>query len=161
MISVDRRQETGHDVILTKNQSRIVDVRTAETIRLSKSKGIVRNRPVALYPDGPGKGRGVFGFCTVKASGSGDVLVGPMFEAQRWKERGNERELLASHEDEDEGEKEMECEDTAQETERAKTVSDLGQPSRREREEHEATHAQYRSWRIACARGAFSRCFCT
>ena len=55
----------------------------------------------------------------------------------------------------------MECEDEAQESESAKTVSDLRQPSRREREEHEATHAQYRSWRIACVRGALSISFCT
>ena len=40
LISVDRRQETGHDVILTKNQPRIVDVRTAETLPLRKSKGM-------------------------------------------------------------------------------------------------------------------------
>ena len=40
LISVDRRQETGHDVTLTKNQPRIVDVRTGETVPLRKSKGM-------------------------------------------------------------------------------------------------------------------------
>ena len=30
---------------------------------------------------------------------------------------------------------------------------DPGQPSKKEREEHEATHAQHRSWCIACVRG--------
>ena len=47
----------------------------------------------------------------------------------------------------------MECEDEEQESERAQTVSDRGQPSRREREEHEAAHARYMSWRIGCVRG--------
>ena len=40
LTSVDRRQETGHDVIFTTNQPRIVDVRTAETRPLRKSKGM-------------------------------------------------------------------------------------------------------------------------
>ena len=51
---------------------------------------------------------------------------------------------------------EMECdaEDQAeQDADRVRTISDPGQPSKREREEHEATHAQYRSWCIACVRG--------
>ena len=50
-------------------------------------------------------------------------------------------------------EDEMECEledETVEDAERVRTVSDPGQPSRREREEHEATRAQYRSWCIAC-----------
>ena len=50
----------------------------------------------------------------------------------------------------------MECdaEDQAeQDADRVRTISDPGQPSKREREELEATHAQYRSWCIACVRG--------
>ena len=50
----------------------------------------------------------------------------------------------------------MECdaEDQAeQDADRVRTISDPGQPSKREREEHEATHAQYRSWCIARVRG--------
>ena len=47
----------------------------------------------------------------------------------------------------------MECEDAEQESESAKIVSDPGQPRRREQEKHEATHVQFRSWRIACVRG--------
>ena len=50
----------------------------------------------------------------------------------------------------------MECEledETVQEPERVRTISNPGQPSKKEREEHEATHAQYRSRCIACVRG--------
>ena len=49
----------------------------------------------------------------------------------------------------------MECdaEDPAEQDADSKTISDPGQPSKREREEHEATHAQCRSWCIACVRG--------
>ena len=36
---------------------------------------------------------------------------------------------------------------------RGRTISTPGQLSKKEREEHEATHAQYRSWCIACVRG--------
>ena len=46
-------------------------------------------------------------------------------------------------------EEEMECEledETVQDTERVRSISNPGQPSKKEREEHEATHAQYRSW---------------
>ena len=51
---------------------------------------------------------------------------------------------------------EMECEaeiQAEQDAERVRTISDPEQPSRREREEHDATHAQHRSWCIACVRG--------
>ena len=50
---------------------------------------------------------------------------------------------------------EMECEledETVQDAERLRTISNLGHPSKKEREEHEATHARYRSWYIACLR---------
>ena len=50
-------------------------------------------------------------------------------------------------------EEEMECEhedDTVQDAERVRTISDPRQPSKKEREEHEATHAQDRCWCIAC-----------
>ena len=49
----------------------------------------------------------------------------------------------------------MQCEledETVQNAERVRTISDPGQPSKREREGHEATHAQYRRWCIACVR---------
>ena len=44
-------------------------------------------------------------------------------------------------------------EDTVQDAERVKAISNPGQPSKKEREEHEATHAQYRSWCSAYVRG--------
>ena len=53
-------------------------------------------------------------------------------------------------------EEEMECEledDTVQDPERVRTISNPGQPSKKEREEHEATHAKHRSWCISCGRG--------
>ena len=39
-ISVDRLQETGHDVILTKNKPRIVNLRTGEVMPLRKDGGV-------------------------------------------------------------------------------------------------------------------------
>ena len=45
-------------------------------------------------------------------------------------------------------EEEMECEledETERDAERVRTISNPGQPSKKEREEHEATHTQYRS----------------
>ena len=53
-------------------------------------------------------------------------------------------------------EEEMECEledETVQDPERLRNISNPGQPSKKKREEHEATHAQYRSWCITCVRG--------
>ena len=53
-------------------------------------------------------------------------------------------------------EKEMECEledETVQDAEIVRIFSDPGLPSKNEREEHEATHAQHRSWCTACVRG--------
>ena len=40
LISVDRLQETGHDVILTKNKPRIVNLRTGEVMPLRKDGGM-------------------------------------------------------------------------------------------------------------------------
>ena len=54
-------------------------------------------------------------------------------------------------------EEEMECkleDKTVQDPERGRTISNTGPPSKKKREEHEATHAHYRSWCIACVRGS-------
>ena len=40
LISVDRLQETGHDVILTKNRPRIINMKTGEVMPLRKSRGM-------------------------------------------------------------------------------------------------------------------------
>ena len=50
----------------------------------------------------------------------------------------------------------MECEpegETVQDAVRVRTISDQGQPSKREREKHEATRAQCRGWCNAYVRG--------
>ena len=70
LICVDRLQETRHDVILTKNQPRIVHVNIGH---------------VDLDSDESGKGKGVFGFCASEVSCSGDVLASPMHGALREK----------------------------------------------------------------------------
>ena len=57
LISVDRLQKTGHDVILTNNQPRIVHVRTGETIRLRKSKGMFILDMLIWIPTGQAKGK--------------------------------------------------------------------------------------------------------
>ena len=102
LISVDRLQETGHDVILTKNHPRIINVTTGEVMPLRKNRG--------------------------------------MFILDMWRALGEEMECEAEDQSE-------------QDADKVRTISDPGQPSKREREEHEATHAQYRSWCIACVRG--------
>ena len=53
-------------------------------------------------------------------------------------------------------EEEMECEleeETVQDPGGVRTISNPGQASKKEREEHEATHAKHRSWCISCGRG--------
>ena len=67
-----------------------------------------------------------------------------------------DEDILTLNVDGDALEGEMECEledETVQEPERVRTISIPGQPSKKEREKHEATHAQYRSWCIVCVRG--------
>ena len=40
LISVERLQETGHDVILMKNHAHIINVKTGEVMPLRKSRGM-------------------------------------------------------------------------------------------------------------------------
>ena len=40
LVSVDRLQETGHDVILTKNRPRIVNMKAGEIMSLRKDGGM-------------------------------------------------------------------------------------------------------------------------
>ena len=61
LISVDRRQETGHDVILTKNKPQIVDCEDRRDHSAQKQQRHVHIGHVALDSDGPGKGRGARG----------------------------------------------------------------------------------------------------
>ena len=68
----------------------------------------------------------------------------------------HDEDILTLNVDGEELEEEMECElehETVQDAERVRTISNPGQPSQKECEEHEATHAQYRSRCIACVRG--------
>ena len=68
----------------------------------------------------------------------------------------HDEDILTLNVDGEALEEEMECElenETVQDAERVRTISNPGQPSKREREEHEATHAQYRSWCTARVRG--------
>ena len=82
LISVDTRQETGHDVILTKNQPRIVNVRTGETIPLRNSKGMFILDMWLWIPTGLARAE------APEANCSGDVLVRSMLEALREKDLG-------------------------------------------------------------------------
>ena len=41
LISVDRLQETGHDVILTKNPPRIINVMSSEVLPLRKTGMVI------------------------------------------------------------------------------------------------------------------------
>ena len=40
LISVDRLQETGHDMILTKNRPRIINMKTCEVMPLRNNRGM-------------------------------------------------------------------------------------------------------------------------
>ena len=67
----------------------------------------------------------------------------------------HDEDILTLDVDREALEEEMECElqdETVQDPERVRTISNPGQPSKKEREEYEATHTQYRSWCIACVR---------
>ena len=67
----------------------------------------------------------------------------------------HDEDILTLNVDGEALEEEMECElenETVQDPDRVRTISNPGQPSKKEREEHEATHAQYRSWCITCVR---------
>ena len=102
----------------------------------------------------------VFGFCEAGVDRLHDTPVSPRSES---KDTEGERVKLADDDDDiltlnvDCGSfgEEMECEaeDQAEQDADKVRISDPGQPSKREREEREATHAQYRSWCIACVRG--------
>ena len=104
------------------------------SFRSEKSKRHVHIGRVDLDSDGAGKGRGVFGFCAAEANCSGDMcLCVWCLMHNEGNKLGDEREVCAIDVDVKVGEKELECEDEELESERAKTVSDPGQPSRRER----------------------------
>ena len=67
----------------------------------------------------------------------------------------HDEDILTLNVDEKALEEEMECEredETVQDAERVSTISNPSQPTKKEREKHEATHAQYRGWCIACER---------
>ena len=68
----------------------------------------------------------------------------------------HDEDILTLNVDGEALEEEIECEredETLLDAEIVRTTSDPGLPSKKEREEHEATHAQHRSWCIACVRG--------
>ena len=96
----------------------------------------------------------MFGFCDAEANRLHDTLVIPRSES-----KGPEGEYVKLSDDDiltlnvDCGvlgeEMECEAEDQAeQHADRVRTISDPGQPSKREREEHEATHAEVGSLRV-------------
>ena len=68
----------------------------------------------------------------------------------------HDEDILTLNVDGEALEEEMGCEredETVQDAERVSTISNPALPSKKEREKHEATHPQYRSWCIACVRG--------
>ena len=68
----------------------------------------------------------------------------------------HDEDILILNVDGEAPEEEMKCEledEPYRIQKRVRTISDPGQHSKKEREEHEATHAQYRSWCTACVRG--------
>ena len=67
LISVDRLQQTGHDVIFTKNQPSIVNVKTDEQWHVHVGH-------VVVDPDRTSKHRRVFGLCAAEVSSSCDVF---------------------------------------------------------------------------------------
>ena len=91
----------------------------------------------------------MFGFCATEVSSCGDVFPRPSLGAERGTELGDECDTFVL----DAGEDVRKRRDAEQKPKRAKTVLDPRQPNRRERKEHEATHAQCGSWCVACVRG--------
>ena len=142
-------------MILTKNQPRRVNVRIGETIPLRTSKGMYMLDKWLWIPTGQARAE------APEANCSGDALVRPMLEARQEKELGESLRYLRHMKMRMWEKKTWSAKMKRRSSESAKTVSDPGQPSRRERVAHEATHAQYRGWRIACVRRAFSTSFGT
>ena len=103
----------------------------------------------------------VFGFCEAVVNRPRDALVSPRSAAKDTEEErdslaGDDHDILTLNGNGEALGEKMECdvEDrTEQDADRARTISDSGQPNKREREEHAGTHAQHRSWCIACVRG--------
>ena len=130
-ISVDRLQETGHDVMRDHAaEERHVDLGADESLGKSlHSEDLVS--PCSDPAEKRVAGRGFRGIMS------------------------HDEHILTLNVDGESLEEEMECEqedETVQDAEAVRTVSNPGQPSKKEREEHEATHAQYRSWCVACVR---------
>ena len=103
----------------------------------------------------------MFGFCEAEVNRLHDTLVSPRSESEDTegecvKLADDDNDIFTLNVDCGAMGEEMECEaedQAEQDADRVRTISDPGQPSKRERQEHEATHAQYRSWCIACVRG--------
>ena len=153
---MDRPQETSYDVIVTKNKPRIVNLRTGERH--------VHSRSVDLGADESHENRKLLGCCTAEVSSHSEDLVSPCADPADKRVSPGGCEDIMSHDeniptlnvDGEALEEEMECvleDETVQDPGRARTISNPGQPSKEELEEHEATHAQYRSWCIARVRG--------
>ena len=146
-------------MITTKNQPRIVNVKTGEAISLGKNKGMFKLDVWLWIPTGQAEREECSDFAA-DVSCSGDVFVSLRLEVGKRTEQekmiNDKSDIIVCNGDQKMRGEEMECDDeeqAPQESENAKTSSDPGQPSKREREEHVATHVQYGSWCVAYVRG--------
>ena len=162
LISVDRLQETGHDVILTQNRPRIINMKTGDVMPLRKNRDVFTLDMWIWIPTSLSKIRRVFGFCEAEVNRLHDTLVSPRSESE---DTEGECVKLA---DDDNGiftlnvdcgamGQEMECdaEDQAeQNADRVRTVSDAGQPSKKKaRRTRSDARAIQKLVHCACVRG--------
>ena len=151
LISVDRLQETGHDVILTKSRPHIVNMKTGEILLLRKDgacsfstcgswcRRVVRKRKAAQILYGRGKASNE-DFVSPRSHLSDKQLAGIGCKDIM----SHDEDVLTLNVDGEALEEEMECEledETVQDAESVRTTSEPGQPIKKEREEHEAAHA--------------------
>ena len=160
-ISVDRLQETGHDVIPTKNHPRIINVKTGEVMPCRKWRGMFILDMWLWVPTSQSESEECTDFCEAKVIRLHDGVVSPCSETEDTEGECDKLvvddvDIFTLNVDGGALGEEMECElehQAEQDADRLRSISDSGQPSRRERKEHEATDAQCRSWCIARVRG--------
>ena len=149
--------DSRNDVILTKSNPRIVNLRTGEVKPLRKDGGMFILDVRIWVPTSRSKTESRSDVALQSYVLLSEDLVGPQVDGGGCKELTNhDEDILTLNVDEEALEEEMDCDledETVHDAERVRTISNPGQPSKKKREEHEATHARYRSWCIACVRG--------
>ena len=132
---MDRLQETGHDVILTKNKTRFFKWKTGESTSLRKDGGMFIVEMWLLVPTSRSNTKSCSGFAQQRSIFRlrTSAFRSRRHASHRRRIQKKHHELRQGHLDVDGEalEEEMDCEleDEALDIKRVRTVSDPGQPS--------------------------------